>query len=160
MKRTLKVLHELATVGVMGGAGAILVLEAVARGSSPEAYAAVRAGLAVVAHRVIFPSMVLVVISGMLAMIAHRPYMNAGWVWVKLLFGVPVFQATLAHVDAPAARLAELSAKRAAGDLSVDSAMDEERRHEQGGNWVLLVLSAGNIVLAVARPKLRGYRVD
>jgi hypothetical protein len=45
------------------------------------------------------PSLALVLISGLVSMIVHTPFQNAGWVWLKALLGFPLFVGTLITID-------------------------------------------------------------
>lgn len=53
--------------------------------------------------------------SGPLAIAGTRAYMDAGWVWMKVLLGLARFEGTLITIGASASRAAELTAQAAAG---------------------------------------------
>lgn len=158
---SLKFLHEVGAVGVMGGFAACLVL--VATSPSPDtqlaAYAAVRAGIAAIVKWLLVPSLALVLLSGLLAMIANDALMNAGWVWFKALLGISMFEGTLLTVGGSARRAAELSALAASG--SPDPAqLASVLRTEWGSLWLLFAVSVLNIVLAVWRPRFHRSALD
>jgi len=152
MKRFLKVLHTLGAVGLMGGFASVLVLAGAAAAQPPEALAAVRAGLEVVATWLLLPSLLLVVLSGLLGIGVHRPFHNAGWVWLKAATGVLLFEATL-HLQASAKDAALLSrlALEGEGDAAI---LAEVLRGERLGLLVLLGVCLANVVLGVWRPRL------
>jgi hypothetical protein len=153
LKRILKALHEIGAVGVMGSYAAWLILVIAVPTDSLVAYAAVRRGIAAIAQWLLVPSLGLVLVSGLLAIAATTAYKDAGWAWLKALLGISVFEGTLLTVGAGARRAAELSALAASGHA--DSAeLAHVLRAESGTLWLLLGLSAANIVLAVWRPRL------
>jgi hypothetical protein len=153
LRRSLKLLHEIGAIGVMGSFAACIVLLLTAPRESMVAFAAVLAGIAAIAKWLLVPSLAAVLISGMLAIAATDAYKNAGWAWVKALLGISVFEGTLLTVGANARHAAELSALAVAGEG--DAAELARVLHtEWGGLWILMAVSAVNIVLAVWRPRL------
>ena len=74
---------------------ACLVINLVANLASSEQFAAARHAFAAIAQYVLFSSMGIVVVSGLIALAATRSYINAGWAWVKALLDLSVFEATL-----------------------------------------------------------------
>jgi hypothetical protein len=153
LQRSLKFLHELGAVGVLGSLVACLVLIATAPKQSWVAYSAARQGIAAIARYLLVPSLALVLISGLLAIAANRSYANAAWAWVKALLGISMFEGTLITVGAGARRAAELSAAAAAGHG--DAAELAAVLHSEWGSlWLLVAVAVINIVLAVWRPRL------
>jgi len=155
VRKSLKMLHELGAIGVMGSFASCLVLVATAPPSrSLAAYAAVRQSIAAISHWLLVPSLALVVVSGMLAIAANKAYVDAGWAWFKAALGLGMFEGTLLTVAGSARRAAELSAMAASG--KPDAAELAQVLHaEWGGLWVLLALSLANVVLAVWRPRFK-----
>jgi len=153
LRKLVKALHEVGTVGYMGSLAACLVLAANAPRDSLLAYAAARQGIASVCQWLLVPSLVLVVTSGLLAIGLNRGYQNAGWAWLKALLGVSMFEGTLLTVAASARHAADLAALAAAGQGDPGE-LAVLLRTEQGGLWLLLGAAAANIVLAVWRPSL------
>jgi hypothetical protein len=114
----------------------------------------VRHGIAAITQWLLVPSLAMVLLSGLLAIAVNEPYKDAGWAWLKAALGLSMFEGTLVTVAASARRAAELSALAAAGHA--DSVrMAEVLRTEWGSLWLLLGLSATNILLAVWRPRFR-----
>ncbi len=153
VRRTLKLLHEVGAVGVMGSIAASIVLLLTAPKESLVGYAAVQQGIAAIAKWLLVPSLAIVLVSGMLAIAATEAYKNAAWAWVKALLGISVFEGTLLTVSANARQAAELSAQAAVGQG--DAAQLAQALHtEWGGLWILMAVSFVNILLAVWRPRL------
>ena len=154
LRKLLKVLHEIGSVGVLGAFATCLVL--IAAAPSPHellAYAAARQGIAAIAKWLLVPSLALVLISGLLAMVANDAYMEAGWAWIKALLGLSMFEGSLVTVSASARHAAQLAALAASGQPD-PAQLAEVLRTERGGLWLLMVIAIANIVLAVWRPRI------
>jgi len=158
MRRLFKFLHEVGAFGVMGALAAHIVLIVSAKDMSPLEYAAVRHAIEATSKYLLLPSLTLVLISGLLAMAIHSPFHNTGWVWIKALTGVMMLEGTLGAVQGTARDAAALSARIASGDLAAEPGMKEVLRHEWGGLWFILLLSAINIALAIWRPRFKKKR--
>ncbi|MEM9531960.1 MAG: DUF2269 family protein [Pseudomonadota bacterium] len=155
LRRSLKFLHTASALGLTGGLAAYMMT--LAYGPPPEsleAYAALRESLNTVANWLLTPSMVVVLVSGLLAMAAHYPYMEAPWVWVKAVSGILVFEATLGSLDAPAQRAAVAAQKALDGTIDQDR-LNELIHNEWGAWWMILALSAANMILAIWRPRFK-----
>lgn len=144
-----KVLHEIASIGSGGALAACLVINLLADRAAPAGFAAARNAIAAIAQYLLVPSMVVVVLSGLAALAATRGYADAGWAWLKALLGLAVFQATL-HFAGSSRAQAEAWAAGTADAAMLDAVLRSERRML----WVLITLSAANVVLAVWRPRL------
>jgi hypothetical protein len=153
MKRLLKFLHEVSTVGIMGALVAQLILSAYARGLAAHDQAVVRAGILLLSEWLLLPSLAVVLVSGVFAIAIHRPFHNAGWAWVKALLGVAMLEGTLGGVQGTAREAAAITKKIAEGHAE-PGLLEPVLRHEAGGLWVVLALSVINIALAIWRPKL------
>jgi hypothetical protein len=157
MRKPLKILHLVASAGLTGALASYLVLVLKAPGSSPAEFAAVRHGIHLLSKWVLMPSLLLVLVSGLLSMAAHRPFMNAGWVWIKAVLGISMFEGTLLAVQSNARRGEEMAlrALEGAGDPTL---LADLLRHERAGLWTILVLSIANIVIGAWRPKIGARR--
>jgi hypothetical protein len=135
----------------------MLVLWAGPPVTSLSEYAAMRNSLAAVSKWLIMPSMLGVIVSGLLAMALNFSYMEAPWAWLKLLSGVLVFEGSLGGIDGPAQAAALLSAQALAGEIDA-ATLEAGIRNEWVAFWTLLFLSAANIALATWRPKFKRRR--
>lgn len=157
MKRLLKFIHSLSAIGLTGGLAAyMLVLAAAPDNAELAAYAALRTSLAFVSKWMIVPSMLLVILSGLIAMIVSYKFMEMPWVWIKALTGLLIFEATLASIDAPAQQAATAMAQAVAGEIDAQT-LTKLVRNEWGAWWVLFGLSVLNVALATWRPRF-GWR--
>lgn len=155
MKRLLKFIHEVATVGLMGSIAAQLVLAITAADLAPGEFAAVRWGILTLSKWLLLPSLMVVLLSGLATFGLHRAFHDAPWAWMKAVLTLAVLEGTLVAVQAPARRAAELSSQLANGDPTIAAALDDALRHERGGLWVIMALCVVNIGLAIWRPRFR-----
>lgn len=159
MRQFMKFVHTLGAVGLTGGLAAyIMVLLAAPDGAATEAYASMRTSLAFVSKWLIVPSMMITIVSGLVAMIVNPKFIDAPWVWAKALTGLVFFEATLASIDAPAQRAARAMAQAAAGDIDA-ATLASLVHNEWGAWWLLLGLSVANVALGIWRPRF-GKRVE
>ena len=155
LRRILKLTHTLGSIGMAGGIAAIMLL----LGTGPDVaasaeYLALREGTYAISHSLVLPSMALIFLSGVLAMAVHFPYQNALWVWLKLGAGFLIFESMLATLDAPARRAVESTRKALEGQLT-EPELVAAIVNPWGAWWVILVLVALNVVLAIWRPRFR-----
>ncbi len=152
MRRLIKFLHSLAAAGLTGAFAALAVVVILAPASiGTPGYVPVMAAMAKIAAWVIGPSLVLTVITGLLAMVANPAYYEAGWVWAKAATGLALLEGGL-RVMGPL----QDEAKRAGAALaSAPNAADIARLLTSEGNtlWLLLAVSIANIALGVWRPR-------
>ncbi|MCJ2132980.1 hypothetical protein MKK69_02670 [Methylobacterium sp. J-026] len=154
MRRLLKFLHTMGAAGVLGAMAALVAMLSVA--PAPAAlpgYAAVRGAMGAVATWVFLPSLALCLMSGLLAMALNRAFVGAGWAWIKLATGVLMFEGGLVYVQGPMRREAEQSARALAG-LVDPAVLAVSLPGERGTLWVLLAVSAANVVLGIWRPRV------
>jgi hypothetical protein len=152
LRRALKLLHELGAAGVVGAFVCCIALIMTSHHSPLPEYAVSRESIAVICRLILVPSLAVVLISGLLGLAANPAFHNAGWVWVKALLGISMFEGTLLTVAASARHAAELTRLALAGDAD-PLQLAALLRTEWGGLWLLLTLSIANIVLGVWRPR-------
>lgn len=159
MKKILKSLHTVGSVGITGAVAAHLVLLTALPGLATVAEAAaLRTGIAAVATWLLLPSLLLVLVSGLLAIAAQPAFGSAGWVWVKVALGLVIFEGTLVSVQRPAERNLDYTLQAVAG--KIDAAELEAMLHsEWGALWVILAVCIANIILGIWRPRLVRRRV-
>ena len=154
MRRLLKFLHTMGAIGLMGGFASLIALIRVSPPpDSLAGYASIHAGMAEIATWVVFPSVAVTLIAGLLAIAANRVFHNAGWAWIKLATGVLMFEGTLAYGIGPIQVEAELSAKALAGQAAASSVGGIDGSLESG-LWALLLVATANVVLGVWRPRI------
>ena len=153
VKKFLKFVHLIASAGLIGALGVYLVLVLKAPGESAVEFAAIRNGIHIATRWVLMPSLLLVLVSGLLSIAAHRPFMNAGWVWVKAVLGISMFEGTLLAVQSNARRGAEMASK-ALGEGGDPALLADLLQHERAGLWTILALAIANVVIGVWRPRI------
>ena len=152
MRRLLKFLHSVGAIGLMGGMACLLVLHEFM--PAPDAlaeYARLRAAMGGIATWILFPSLALALVAGLLAIAANPAFHNAGWAWAKLATGVLVFEWSLVAIIGPIQEEAELSAHALA--TRADVLLGASLASERGSLWVMLAVMTANVVLGVWRPR-------
>jgi hypothetical protein len=157
LRRVLKMVHELAAIGVFGAIVACLVLLANAP-SEPVAYAGLRQSIVVLHQWLLVPSLAAVLISGLIAIAATEAFKDAGWAWIKALLGLVMFEGALLTIVASGKKAAEYAALAASGDEATAAPLAAALRTEWGGLWVMFAVSAANVWLGVWRPRFRRFR--
>ncbi len=151
LKKPMKALHELGAIGVTGSFATCLILFMTAPRNSLNAYAVTCQAIATIAQWLLVPSLALVLVTGLLAMILNSVYLEAGWAWLKALLGIGIFEGTLQTVVAGARRAAELSVLATSGHGD-PAQLSQLLRAESNGLKLLLLLCLVNIVLGIWRP--------
>lgn len=152
-RKTMKIVHTLASAAMIGGLAAYMILLVYAPQDTPEAYAQLRASIAALSTYLLLPSLAIVVLSGLLSMIIHKPFMDKGWVWLKALTGILMFKGVLTIVAAKADYAASVSTRIANGEATAE-VLDRALAHEWATLVVVLAISVANVVLGVWRPRL------
>lgn len=157
MRRLLKFLHTVGAAGLTGAVAAMAMVLVLAQGaSSATEYLPIMLAMSKVAAWIIGPSMLLTVVSGLLAMVATPGFQNAAWVWVKAATGLLVLEGGL-HVIGSI----QEEAKRSVGALAGGDAASMAQVFQAQANtlWVLLAVAIANIALGVWRPRFPKYPV-
>jgi len=112
-----------------------------------------RKAIVAIHNWLLFPSLAVVLVSGLAAMAEHYPFAQARWVWAKAVTGIALFEGAPVTVIGTGRKVAELTATAvdAAPDPSVLAAL---LRAEWLGLWTILILSLLNVVLGVLPPRL------
>lgn len=152
-RKTLKTLHTLATCGLVGGMvvyGALLIEPP----TDPQTYAALRSQIADISNWILLPSLGLALVTGLVAMALHRPFLEKRWVWVKAVMGILMFKGVLTLISAKSQYAARVAADIAEGTAPPD-ALDSLMAAEWWTLAAMLALSIANVVLGVWRPRLK-----
>jgi uncharacterized membrane protein len=153
MRRLLKFLHTMGAIGLMGAMACLLVLVIVAPPPTSLAeYASLYGAMAKIASWILFPSLALTLVGGLLAMAWNNAFLEAGWVWAKLGTGVLIFEGGLVYVQGPIKEEAERSAAALAGHPDAAIPLGSYGA-EPYSLWLLLAVAAANVVLGVWRPR-------
>jgi hypothetical protein len=138
----------------MGAMASLLVLLSVAPPpTSLAAYSSIRGAMGAIATWIFFPSLGLTLIAGLLAIAYSWVYQNAGWVWLKAASGILIFESGFVGVLGPMQEEAERSARALAGEID-PSTLAQSLVAERNTLWILLAVSAANIVLGIWRPRI------
>ena len=155
MRKAVKFLHSLAACGMIGALAGYLVLLRYGPQGNAAAYADTRQSIVALCDYILVPSLAIVLVSGFVSMLVHKPYMQKGWAWAKALTTIGIFEATLAVVQTAARDGAEIAAKIARGEADA-SALGELAR-ETSAIGVVLTLAVANVLVGVWRPKIEKW---
>ena len=160
MQRLMKFLHVMGAIGMIGALAAILVVHAsLPPATDVDAYVQMREVLDDLARYLLFPSLGLVLFSGLMSMSLGKFFTGAPWAWAKLALGVVMFEGTLFAVQGPMQREAELARRVMEG--SADAAeLGLSLQSEWGSVWVILLVAVANVVLGVWRPRFQRPRAQ
>jgi len=154
MRKTLKILHTLSACGLAGGLLCYMILLAAAPQDTPAAYADLRHSIAAISTYVLLPSLAVALISGLLSMVAHPPFLDRRWVWLKAAMGILMFKGVLTIVSAKADYAATVSRQIADGEAAGEL-LKTALAHEWSMLGIIMALTVANVVLGVWRPPLR-----
>lgn len=152
-RHLIKIVHLLALAGFVGGLASTLLLSDFADNAPPSLLAALRMSVASLGESLVVPSLVLMVLSGMLLVVARPQLVRARWVWAKAVLTAVIAIVALGVVHPAITRAAILAAEGALGTPTLNE-MSRAFSAERIGGLVVLVLSAVAVVLAVWRPRL------
>jgi uncharacterized membrane protein len=153
MRKTIKILHTLSGAGLIGGLAAYMILLVAVPVDDPAAYAGLRQSIAVISNYVLLPSLAVALISGLLSMMVHPPFLDRGWVWIKAGLGILMFKGVLTVIGAKADHAAAVSAEIAAGTAD-PNALQSLIGLEWIALWSVMAISVANVVLGVWRPRI------
>ncbi|MEL7029329.1 MAG: DUF2269 family protein [Pseudomonadota bacterium] len=153
MRKIVKIIHTLAACGLIGGLGCYMIVLVSAPQDTLEDYADLRQTIAALSNLVLLPSLGAALISGLISMVVHRPFIDMGWVWIKALLGILTFEGVLAIIGAKAGQAAKVSAKIVDGELPPE-AIDRLVATEWLSLWVIAAISVAQVVLGIWRPRL------
>lgn len=153
MRKTSKLLHTLAAAGLIGGLGCYMIMLVFAPQQTPETYADLRQSIAAISNYVLLPSLAIALISGLLSMAVHRPFLDKGWAWVKAALGILMFKGVLTIVGAKA-DYAAIVARRIAEGEPASELLQRALAYEWYALIAIMALSVANVVLGIWRPRL------
>ncbi|MEQ8601673.1 MAG: DUF2269 family protein [Marivibrio sp.] len=146
MRQFIKILHTIASCGLIGGLAAYMILLIAMPQGTPQAYADLRGVIADISNWLLLPSLGIALVSGLLSMAVHKPYMDKRWVWVKAALGILMFKSVLTVVGAKADYAAAMADRILAGEAS-RAALDQALAYEWEALWTIMALSVANVVL-------------
>lgn len=153
IRKLLKILHSVASAGLIGGLACYMILLFAAPQETPADYADLREGISAISKYLLVPSLGLALVTGLGAMVAHHPFQEKGWVWLKAALGILMFKGVLTIVSAKSAYAADVARKIADGSAPAD-ALQSLITLEWGTLWTVMALSIANVVLGVWRPRV------
>ncbi|MGZ8254971.1 MAG: hypothetical protein ACXWVT_08980 [Burkholderiaceae bacterium] len=152
-KNLIKLLHFASLVGLAGGILVSLVLADTIDATSPSASASMHAAIALICGAVIVPSMIVILLTGMLLVVARPHLISARWVWAKAVLGVVTGAVTLLALQPAVNAAASMSATGALGDAAPGPLASAIASEHAAAWWTLgLVLVA--MLVAVWRPRI------
>jgi hypothetical protein len=119
---------------------------------TPRAYAEARQTISTFCDYLSLPSLAVALITGLLSMVAHRPFIDTRWAWLKALLGLSMFEATFSIVQSKATTAAVKSAKVITGE-GPPGALANALANEWWSLGAIMALSIAQIVLGVWRPR-------
>ena len=159
LRLSLKLLHYAGLIGFVGGLASTLVLAEFADDAPPTALAALRQSIVALGESVVVPSLVVLLVSGTLLVIARPQLVYARWVWLKAGIALVIAAVALAVVRPAVVRAAAIAAEAALGAPALD-ALTQAFNAEQVGTIVSLVLAFVAMAVAIWRPRLGQLRRD
>ncbi len=153
MRKFVKFLHTIASCGLVGALFGYIVVLMFAPQGTPQSYAEMRQTISAISSYILLPSLGVGLVSGLIAMMVHRPFQEMRWVWAKAILGLSMFEATLAIIQAKANSAAEEATKIASGAGDAQ-ALATIIANEWMTLYVILALAAAQIGLGIWRPRL------
>ena len=156
MRQTVKFLHIVSSCGLIGALLIHMLVLLYAPQETAEHVALLRGTISLIARYILVPSLGLSLVSGLLSMLVHKPYLARRWAWAKAALGLSMFEATLAVTQSKAVAAAELAARiaRGEGDSTTQPLLAEALHNEWNVLYAILALSLAQTALGIWRPKL------
>jgi hypothetical protein len=145
MRKATKLLHTLASCGLIGALMGYIVILLAAPQDTAAAYSNARASIAALCNYLLLPSLAIALMSGLLSMVVHPPFREVRWAWLKALLGLSMFEATLGIIGSKASAAAGEAEQKALAD-TISS--------EWGALAAIMLLSLANLVVGIWRPSL------
>lgn len=153
MRKLLKFLHSVASCGLIGALVCYGLVMIHAPQDTPRAYADLRATISLICNFLLLPSLDVALVTGLLAMVAHKAFLDTRWAWLKALLGLSMFEATFAIVQSKATTAAAEAAKFAAGAGDAGD-LAAALSNEWGSLGAIFALSLAQVALGVWRPRM------
>jgi hypothetical protein len=153
MRKAVKILHSLASCGLIGGLAAYMVVLVWSPQATPSQYADMRQAIAAISNYILVPSLGVALVTGLVAMMVQRAFQEMRWVWVKALLGFAMFEATLAVIQGKANEGLSLAQKVATGAETAE-ALKVALSSEWTSLYAIMALSLAQVILGVWRPAL------
>jgi hypothetical protein len=154
VRKAVKIIHSLASCGLVGGLGAYMIVLLWAPQGTPAQFADMRQTIAALCNYVLVPSLGVALVTGLVAMIVQRSFQNMRWVWAKAVLGLAMFEATLAITQSKAVAAAD-AARRVAEGAETAEALNAAISAEWFSLTLVMALSLAQVVLGVWRPAMR-----
>ncbi|MCA3213535.1 MAG: DUF2269 family protein [Burkholderiales bacterium] len=159
MRRSLKFIHTVGTATLLGTLALQLVIafryNALLAGDDAVA-AGARQVMVEVTRWVMGPSLVVVIVTGLLLMGLNRSFASAYWVWAKALIGLLLVKAVITVNDPVVHELMALVAQGIAGKEAALAELARLARMEWLGAWLSVALCVAAVAFGVWRPTLEG----
>ena len=152
MRKLLKFLHSLASCGLIGALVCYGLMLVYAPQDTPRAFADMRQTISLLCTYLLLPSLGVALITGLLAMVAHKAFLDTRWAWLKALLGLSMFEATFAIVQSKAATAAAEALKIAAGEGDA-AELASAIASEWWSLGAIFALALAQVALGVWRPR-------
>jgi uncharacterized membrane protein len=152
MRKSVKFIHTVGSCGLLGALLGYAIILIWAPQETARAAADTRQTISVLCNYLLLPSLAISLVSGLMAMAVHRPFLDTRWVWFKAILGLSMFEATLAIIQSKANSAAAEAAKIVSG-TGEPGAFAEVIANEWLALGGITALSFAQIALGVWRPR-------
>jgi hypothetical protein len=150
--RLVKLLHYLGLVGIAGGIVVSLLLVDTIDATSPSGAASMRTAIGLIASAVVVPSLVVLLLTGMLLVVARPHLIGARWVWAKAALGLTLGGVVLLALQPAVLAAAAMARDGALGERAIGSLQDVVAREHTAAIAALAIIVISMIV-AIWRPR-------